>query len=135
MDEAASVGVPEQAGRCDQPVKKRKGGANWWICDPRKGPGRYRFLKPQPDGIHFEASERALLAIIEAGEEKGGFTRAELVTAVKILIPTTLSIPLKISKLQRKLIKYGCFRYEYDADKKTVDSPAVNGNVATTDNP
>jgi hypothetical protein len=99
---------------------------------------RYRFVKPAPEGLILAPRARALLAIIEAGEEKGGFNRRELMTVVSALIPAQSRISETVKFAQTPLLKHGLIRIEegevvkdhkkiYLTDSHVIDKDAANG--------
>ena len=135
MESVASDGVSEEVG---SPVKRtgvcadgvtRTG--NMWIVPPGKRGERYRyrFLKPAPEGLILQPRARALLAIIEAGEEKGGITRHELRTAVTALIPSNRPPHHTIQDAQIPLFKHGLIAVEEISltDSDVNDKPITVG--------
>ena len=86
----------------------------WIVPKGRNGSGyRYRFLMSAPEGLHLQPRARALLAIIEAGEqEKEGWNREELKTLVAAMIPSTREVGHTIQDGQAPLIKAGLIRID-----------------------
>jgi len=100
---------------------------------------RYRFIKPAPEGLVLQPRARALLAIIEAGEEKGGFTRHELKTAVAALIPSSRPIHHTIQDAQIALFKNGLIAVEEmpeeNPENLSLTDSCVNGKPPTVGQP
>lgn len=98
---------------------------------------RYIFVKQPPEGLILQPRARALLAIIEAGMDKGGFTRRELKTVVAALIPAQSRLSEVIKFAQAPLLKHGLIRIEEgevqeDQKKICLTDPAFI--VKATDN-
>lgn len=117
MEQPAFDGVPEQAAaeRVALCVDGKERTGNCWIVPKGKGGSgyRYRFVSQPREGFHLHPRARALLAIIEAGEqEKQGWNREEIKTLVAAMIPSTREVGHTIQDAQVPLLKEGLIRIE-----------------------
>lgn len=120
-----SAGKSGKLKKCCDGVER--GGPGYIVPYGKAGKGyRYRFVKPPPEGLHLTDSERALLAIIECGEQQGGFTRAELRKAALCLIPSLMPVTRVIALHQKALFRNGLIR---------VDAPPENSSNIPVDSP